>query len=100
MQLPKGRIPRAANALIVDNVESYRHAAKAKRRADEQARNDQERKSATGSTKEPGYSREFHAPDRAARALQMQMDRASGALDALHKLFPDLPAWTETKWIH
>lgn len=32
------------------------------------------------------------------RAYQMMMDRNSGALDTLWKLFPDSPAWSETGW--
>lgn len=33
-------------------------------------------------------------------ALTCIMDRNAGALDALFELFPDLPAWRDTKWIH
>ncbi len=33
-------------------------------------------------------------------AMQMMRDLNAGGIETLMQLFPNLPAWTETKWIH
>ena len=89
-------IKRQANALIVENVENYRHAAAAHNKARKQFQFDKQ-------PQPPGAVRpptDYANPELAMKTHKMQMDRASGALDALHRLYPTLPAWTETKWIH
>jgi hypothetical protein len=90
------KLQRQANVLIVDNVEAYREASKGYKRAKAQAEFDLNSMMPT----EQRPKSEFAMPERAKQAFKMDMDRASGALDALHKLFPTLPAWSETKWIH
>lgn len=86
------KIQRKANAEIVQQVENYRSASKSKKAARQQIAADTDK---TIQRKPAAYA----IPDSAERAFQMQMDRASGALDVLDRLFPDLPAWTETKWV-
>lgn len=76
-----------ADRLITNNVEAYRQASK-------------QHNLAKADEKPGAPNRFFHNKEAAAGAFKMQIDRASGALDALHHLFPDSPAWTETKWIH
>jgi hypothetical protein len=67
------KLETKANTLITDLVNGYRTASAGEKNA-------------------------FN-PD-SKRAYTMMKDRQSGALDSLHQLFPNLPAWSETKWIH
>jgi hypothetical protein len=93
MKLPKNKLQRKANALIFDHVEEYREAARAWNRARDQANFDKKRR------KGVRPPTEYLNPEAAMNVFARKKERAAGALEVLKRLFPELPAWTETKWL-